>query len=108
MNSGNTSAEDARSGDAERGVSRAAKVENALLQHPGVREAAVIDGDSGMTAFVAPDDGYLDGVMGRNAAEATALGKWRKVYDLTQFTREYDTRPHQISSKTAFRACIVP
>ena len=93
MNSGNKSAEYAKPGDAAQGVSRTAEIENALLLHPGVREAVVVKSDVGIAAFVAPDEDYLDDVLGRNTAEAAALGKWRKVYDLTQFTKDAASVP---------------
>jgi SAM-dependent methyltransferase len=73
---------------------RQAVIEDALREHAGVREAAVVhDGRGGLLAFVVPDDAYLDEVLGRGIAAATILGKWRKVSDLSQLTKEAASAP---------------
>ena len=62
--------------------------------HPGVREAAVVrDGRDNLVAFVVPDDAYMDNIMGRGSAGITVIDKWRKTYDLTQFTKEAVSAP---------------
>ncbi len=70
-------------------ANRQAAVEDVLRTHPGVREAAVIrHSGSNAVAFVVPDDDFLDDVMGRATAGSNIVGKWRKVFDLSQFSRQ--------------------
>ena len=67
--------------------------EDVLRSHPAVRDAAALwDGDS-IKAFVVADDSYLDEALGREAAKATLLNKWRKTYDLSQRTKEAESAP---------------
>lgn len=63
-------------------------LEQALLLHPGVRDAAAFNnsGDE-FIAFVVPEDRYLDEELGRAAAQATTIAKWQKTYDLNQSTK---------------------
>lgn len=69
-------------------------IENALRMHPGVQEAGVVhDGRDGIAAFVVPGDPYLDDVLGRGTAGSSVLGKWRKTFDLTQFTKNAASAP---------------
>ena len=69
-------------------------IESALRTHPGVRDAfAVEDDGNNLRAFVVADDGYLDGVLGRGTAGASAVGKWRKASDLSQLAKEAASAP---------------
>ncbi len=81
--------------DAEsQAIHRQTEIENLLLVHPGVREAAVVhDGRDGFVAFVVPDDAYLDDLSGRGTKGATAVGKWRKTFDLSQLNKEAAAAP---------------
>jgi ubiquinone/menaquinone biosynthesis C-methylase UbiE len=75
-------------------ANREASIEAVLRAHPGVREAAVVsDGGNGLVAFVAPDDAYMDDVLARATAESTVLGKWRKIFDLSQLSKEAQSTP---------------
>jgi ubiquinone/menaquinone biosynthesis C-methylase UbiE len=68
---------------------RQAAVENTLRSHPGVREAAVVFDQSGnLAAFVVPDDGFVDNVLGRGTAGSTLVSKWRKIFNLSQLSKE--------------------
>jgi SAM-dependent methyltransferase len=44
-------------------------------------------------AFVVPSDSYLDDVLGRKEAQALALKRWQKSFDLTQFTKNAKSNP---------------
>lgn len=80
--------------DDARVINRDMLAEESLRLHPGVREVAVVrDGAKGNRAFVVADDVYMDNVLGRRSAETTLLGKWRKTYDLTQFTKNVASAP---------------
>lgn len=69
-------------------------IEQVLLQHPGVRQAAVDRAhDQKLTAWIAADEAYLDESLGRRAAEDAALRKWRKTYDLIQFSKNASSGP---------------
>jgi ubiquinone/menaquinone biosynthesis C-methylase UbiE len=69
-------------------------IENVLRMHSGVREATVVhDGCEDLVAFVVPDDGHMDAVLGCEKAGSTALGRWRKACDLSQLTREAASAP---------------
>src|ERR1039458_561388 len=73
---------------------RQVAVEKVLLMHPGVRDAAVVHvGGDGIVTFVVPDDLYIDDISGRETAGTTVMGKWRKLFDLTQFTKEAASAP---------------
>jgi len=75
-------------------MSRDSRVKNVLCSHPGVREVAVArDSRNAISAFVVPNDEYMDDILGRRSAETTVLGKWRKTYDLTQFTKDAASAP---------------
>lgn len=68
---------------------RQVSVENSLRSHPGVRDAAVFRDDAGSTVvFVVPEDSYLSNELGRAATDKITLNKWRKIYDLSQLTKE--------------------
>src|ERR1700691_4632783 len=80
---------DSGPGNRAQQAKRQAAVEDVLRAHPGVRDAAVIlDSGENVIAFVVPDDDYLDDVLGRGTAGSTIVGKWRKVFDLSQFSKE--------------------
>jgi ubiquinone/menaquinone biosynthesis C-methylase UbiE len=79
----------ANSSDEAQQAQRRAAIEDALRAHPGVREAAaVFDERDHLAAFVVPDDGFVDDVLGRGTAGATLVNKWRKIFDLSQLSRE--------------------
>jgi ubiquinone/menaquinone biosynthesis C-methylase UbiE len=65
-----------------------AVIEDVLDTHPGVREAAVVCDRDDLVAFVVPDDAFVDGVLGRVTTGSTVVGKWRKVFDLSQLTKD--------------------
>ena len=70
-------------------ASRRAAVESVLRFHPGVREAAAVFDESGsLAAFIVPDDGFIDDALGRGIAGSTLVSKWRKIFDLSQFSKE--------------------
>jgi len=72
-------------------ANRRAAVEDALRSHPGVREAAVaLDGDH-LVAFVVADSEFVDNVLGRAAAGSTIVSKWRKIFDLSQLSKQAAT-----------------
>ena len=80
--------------DEEQSTDRLAAMEHVLHMHAGVREAAVVrDGRDGLIAFIVPDDEYMDCFLGRGKAGSTVLGKWQKVSDLSQLTKEAATAP---------------
>ena len=68
-----------------------------LCSHAGVKAAAVCRGMGdtlqNVTAFIQPDDHYLDAILGRKTAEARQLRVWRKTYDLSQFAKDSATSP---------------
>jgi SAM-dependent methyltransferase len=75
-------------------VNRQIAVADALRAHPGVREVAVASyGGNELVAFVVPDDAYVDEVLGRATAGSAALGKWRKVFDLSQLGKKVTPAP---------------
>lgn len=77
-----------------KGHNRQTTVEGALHMHPGVSESAVVrNGRKGLTAFIVPDDHYMDDVLGRKSAGTAVLNKWRKIYDLSQFTKAAESAP---------------
>ncbi len=64
-------------------------IENVLHKHPGVREAVVVHDDpDDLVAFVVPNDVYVDDVLGRVTIGSTVVGKWRKVFNLSQLTKD--------------------
>jgi ubiquinone/menaquinone biosynthesis C-methylase UbiE len=68
---------------------RLAAIERALLTHPGVHEAAVVQvSGNHVAAFVVPDNEFIDNVLGRAAAGSTIVGKWRKIFDLSQLSKQ--------------------
>ena len=80
-------------------MNREIVIENLLRTHPGVHDAAVIrDGRNGIRAFVAPENAYIDSVLDRRNAESAILGKWRKTFDLTQFTKDASSSPAGFST----------
>lgn len=65
-----------------------------LRLDPGVHDAAVVDnGANGMIAVVVADERYLDEVLGRGTAQAAAIAKWQKTYDLNQSTQAAISAP---------------
>ena len=76
------------------GESRCLAIEVTLEMHPGVKEAAVLqDGRDGPVAMVVPDDPYMDDALGRGRAQATAISRWQKTYDLTYLTKTVASVP---------------
>lgn len=71
-------------------ANRQAAVEEVLCRHPGVQEAAAViqDSDNHVAAFVVPDNDFVDNVLGRGAAGSIVVGKWRKIFDLSQFSKQ--------------------
>jgi len=71
-----------------------AAIESVLRAHPAVREAAVVpDGCGGLAAYVVPDDAFVDEVLGRATVGSSVLGKWRKIFDMSQLTKDASTAP---------------
>ncbi len=68
-------------------------VQQILCRHPGVRQAAVVQHGGGLVALVVPDEAYLDDTLGRSNANAVALAKWQKTYDLNQSTKAAASAP---------------
>jgi SAM-dependent methyltransferase len=74
--------------------SKSRDIEEALRAHPGVQSAAVIvwederSGEGKVTAYVVPNDDYVDRVLGGSQDEGKRLHRWRKTYDLTQLAKE--------------------
>jgi SAM-dependent methyltransferase len=70
------------------------EMSHVLQSHPGVRGVAVLRSEqSGWVAFIEPNDTYLDEVLERNKARDLALHRWRKSFDLTQFTQSAKSNP---------------
>ncbi len=68
---------------------RLAAIQRALLTHPAVREAAVIQmSGNHVAAVVVPDSKFIDNDLGRAAAESAVVGKWRKIFDLSQLSKQ--------------------
>lgn len=64
------------------------RLEEVLLEHAGVRDAALLEGPGDeRVALVVADDDYLDEVLGRAAAQAATIARWQKTYDLNQSTQ---------------------
>ena len=81
-------------GDGLDADSRCRTVEYMLNMHPGVKEAAVFrDGLDALVAIVVPDDSYMDDVLSRGRAQATAISRWQKTYDLTYLTKTAASAP---------------
>ena len=54
-----------------------------------MREAAVIQvGGNHLAAVVVPDSKFIDNDLGRAAAESAVVGKWRKIFDLSQLSKQ--------------------
>jgi ubiquinone/menaquinone biosynthesis C-methylase UbiE len=67
---------------------RCLAIEAALAMHPGVKAATVLrDQRLNQVAVVVPDDTYMDDVLGRGRAQAKAISRWQKTYDLTYLTK---------------------
>jgi SAM-dependent methyltransferase len=67
----------------------AGEIESKLMEHPGVRQAAVLlwkpDAlDNRLVAYVVPDNEYLDRTLAGADDESRRIQNWRKTYDLTQ------------------------
>jgi ubiquinone/menaquinone biosynthesis C-methylase UbiE len=70
------------------------KLSHCLQSHPAVDAVAVLrDGQSGWIAFVEPSETYLDESLERSKAQEAALQRWRKSFDLTQFTSSAKSNP---------------
>ena len=75
-------------------------LEQALLLHPGVRDAAVFNSSADeLVAFAVAEDRYLDEVLGRAAAQATTMAKWQKTYDLNQSSKAAITAPTAFNTR---------
>ena len=72
-------------------MNREVPIEDVLRSHPGVRDAAVQRLGDTIRAFVVPDDAYLEENL--SGAASTVLGKWRKVFDLSQFMKQAAPAP---------------
>ena len=72
--------------DVGQAMNRESPIEGVLRSHPGIRDAAVVREGDTIRAFVVPDDAYLEENLG--SAASTVLGKWRKVFDLSQFMNQ--------------------
>ena len=72
-------------------MNREVPIEDVLRSHPGVRDAAVQRLGDTIRAFVVPDDAYLEENLG--SAASIVLGKWRKVFDLSQFMKQAAPAP---------------
>jgi ubiquinone/menaquinone biosynthesis C-methylase UbiE len=74
--------------------SQCGAVEAVLDMHRGVRKAAVFrDERDALVAMVVPDDSYMDDVLSRGRAQAAAIGRWQKTYDLTYLTKTAASGP---------------
>jgi ubiquinone/menaquinone biosynthesis C-methylase UbiE len=88
MDSLTDNAGDAGKNKEARCANRLYEIESVLRAHPGVRDVDVIDdGCDGLVAFVVPDEPYADGVLGLGTAGENVLGKWQKVFDLSQLSK---------------------
>jgi ubiquinone/menaquinone biosynthesis C-methylase UbiE len=86
-----TLTDDEKDAETNREAQRAnqqAVIEEVLVTHPGVREAAVVYDRDDLVAFVVPDDAFVDDALGRVTTGSIVLGKWRKVFDLSQLTKD--------------------
>ena len=78
---------------------RRAEIENVLRMHAGVRDAVVfLDDLDDFSAFVIPDDAYLDDISGQGTAGRIVLGKWQKTFDLSQYQGSRDRSSHSTQS----------
>lgn len=70
------------------------QVEAVLRGHAGVRDAAVVGNEDGtQVALVVADGSYLREIAGYQTAQSGSVAKWRKVYDLSQRTKEAEEAP---------------
>lgn len=70
-----------------------------VSEHPGVSEAAILfDPQAAVVAFVVPENHYLETVLNRNKLESTALCRWQKAVELTQFVK--GTEPYSVGLNT--------
>src|SRR5258708_31978847 len=75
-------------------MNREARIKDVLRKHPGVREVAVVsDASDTVQALVVPDDTYIDDVLKSKGTGLSAIAKWRKVFDLTQLTKDAVSAP---------------
>ncbi len=79
-------------------VERAGETEAKLMEHPGVRQAAVFlwkpsAPDNRLVAYVVPDKEYLDRTLAGADDESRRIQKWRKTYDLTQSGKSTALQP---------------
>jgi SAM-dependent methyltransferase len=77
---------------------RVSKVEIALREHPGVRDAAVVFreaklGERKLVAYIVPNADYWERVLSETEEERKRLQKWRKTFDLMQFGKEANSSP---------------
>jgi len=70
-----------------------AQIEDVLRLHPGVRDTAVVRRGDAIRALVVPNDAYIEEVLGFDTAASSVLGKWRKIFDLTQFNKQAASSP---------------
>ena len=70
-----------------------AQIADVLRLHPGVRDAAVVRRGDAIRALVVLNDTYIEEVLGFDSTASKVLGKWRKVFDLTQFTKQAASAP---------------
>ena len=77
--------------------SKSLDIEATLRAHPGVQRAAVVvwederSGEGTITAYIVPNDDYVDRVLGGSEEESKRLHRWRRTYDLTQLAKEAKT-----------------
>ena len=69
------------------------RIRDVLRLHPGVRDAVVLRQGDALKALVVPEPAYMEEVLGSGGAVSASLAKWRKVFDLTQFTKEAASAP---------------
>src|SRR5579884_1278926 len=71
-----------------------AEATTALRDHAAVQDAAVYhQADGTTTAFVVPEEKYIDEVLGRLEVASKQVRKWQKTYDLTQLAKSAAKSP---------------
>ena len=68
------------------------RIEDVLYRHAAVENAAVAVSSGAIKAFVVPKDAYME-VLGSESRISVALSRWRKVFDLSQYTKEAASAP---------------
>jgi SAM-dependent methyltransferase len=74
-------------------MERETHIEAVLRSHPGVRESRAVRSENLFKALVIPEDSYVEEALGFGGIAAKVTGKWRKVFDLTQFTKQAASAP---------------